>query len=392
MTFYTEEQKKIVRTLFPDRSSEYNELLESFGEFVEKEILPTGEKVDKEGTFPQENLNKIFRQGFTNIPFPENLGGLGLPYPIYIACMELVSRACASTAISLEIHGAVCDGINQFGNQELQEKYIPPLISGSKLAAFCLTESNSGSDAGSMKTVAELQGDRWVINGEKMYITNSGKADYYMVFAKTKKGFASIMVPKEAEGFSHGHNIPKMGLRGSSLMGLNFDSVRVPRGELVGEDGEGFEYAKKMLYGGRIAIAAISVGIAQTALEKTIQYANERSAFGTSIANFQITRGKLADMATEIDSARLATYYAAALKGSRMEFEKEACEAKLFATEMALRVCNEAIQIHGGYGYTDEADVHRHWRDAKLMTIGEGTSEIMKVIISNRVLGGPAVS
>ncbi len=385
MTFYTEEQSKIVSCLFPDQAQEYNQLLESFGDFIEKEILPNARAIDRQGSFPKENMDKIFKQGFTNIPYPEELGGLGLPYPIYIACMELVGKACASTAISLAIHGTVCDGLYQFGNKDQHEKYLRDLITGRKLAAFALTESNSGSDARSMTTSAMIDSrSDWKINGSKMYITNSGKADYYFVFAKTKGGFGSFLVPKEAKGFSFGSNITKMGLRGSTLMGLNFDDVVVPKENLVGENGQGFEYAKKMLLGGRITIAALSLGIAQAALEKTIAYAKERKAFGKPISDFEITRAKVADMMTEINGARLMTYYAALLKGRKQDFGTEACEAKLYATEMALRVCNQAIQIHGGYGYTDEADVHRHWRDAKLMTIGEGTSEIMQVIISGK--------
>jgi butyryl-CoA dehydrogenase len=373
--------------MYPQNAEEYNEILTSFGDFVEKEILPTAEAIDKNSIYPKENMDKIFHQGFTNIPYPQELGGLGLPYPVYVACMEMVGRACASTAISLAIHGTSCDGLYQFGSKDQHEKYLRPLILGEKLGAFTLTEPGAGSDARAMTTKADLSDGSWTINGQKMYITNSGKADYYFVFAKTGKGHAAILVPKEASGFSHGANIPKMGLKGSSLMGLNFDNVRVPRENLVGVDGEGFEYAKKMLYSGRITIAALSVGIAQAALLKSIEYSKERKAFGQPISDFEITRGKIADMMTEINSARLMTYYAGYLKSEKKDYSIEACEAKLFATEMALRVCNEAIQIHGGYGYTDEADVHRHWRDAKLMTIGEGTSEIMKVIISNSVFG-----
>jgi butyryl-CoA dehydrogenase len=387
MPFYTEEQSKIVSNFFSNQAQEYNQLLESFGDFVEKEILPTAKTIDRQGVFPKENMEKIFKQGFTNIPYPEELEGLGLPYPIYVACMELVAKACASTAISLAIHGTVCDGLFQFGNRDQHEKYLRDLITGRKLAAFGLTESNAGSDARSMATRAELDsGGNWRINGSKMYITNAAKADYYFVFARTAKGFGALLVPKEAKGFSCGSNITKMGLRGSTLMGLNFEDVIVPKDNLIGVDSEGFEYAKKMLFSGRITIAALSVGIAQAAIEKTIAYTKERQAFGKRISDFEVTRAKIADMMTEINGARLMTYYAALLKGRRQEFGIEACQAKLYATEMALRVCNQAIQLHGGYGYTDEADVHRHWRDAKLMTIGEGTSEIMQVIISGKAL------
>ena len=387
MTFVTPEQKNIIQMMYPDSYDDYSNILESFGSFIEKEILPTAVQIDKSGTFPQENMDKIFGQGFTNIPYPESVGGLGLPYPLYVACMELVAKACASTAISLAIHGTVCDGLFRFGNSDQHEKYLRPLITGKKLAAFALTEPGAGSDARAMTTKAELQSGEWHINGSKMYITNSSKADYYFVFAKTPKGHASIIVPEDASGFSCGANIPKMGLRGSTLMGLNFDDVSVPEENLIGKDGEGFEYAKKMLLAGRITIAALSVGIAQIALEKSIEYSKERKAFGHTLADFQITRSKIADMRTQIDASRLSTYYAGYRKNLKEDFSVEACEAKLFATEMALSACNEAIQIHGGFGYTDEADIHRHWRDAKLMTIGEGTSEIMMIIISNFALG-----
>jgi butyryl-CoA dehydrogenase len=387
MTFFTSNQRKIIAMMYPSQADDYSQLLESFGAFVEKEILPTAKEIDRQGIFPKENMDRIFRQGFTNIPYQPDLGGLGLPYPVYVACMELVAKACASTAISLAIHGTICDGIFQFGNRVQHELYLKDMIAGRKLGAFALTEPGAGSDARAMTTEAKLESDGWHIKGEKMYITNSGKADSYFVFARTAKGHASIIVPKEARGFSHGANIPKMGLRGSTLMGLNFDDVIVPRESLIGQDGEGFEYAKRMLLSGRITVAAISVGIAQTALEKSIMYSKERSAFGHRVSDFQITRSKIADMASEINAARLMTYYAGYLKDKKADFSTEACEAKLYSTEAALRVCNEAIQIHGGYGYTDEADVHRHWRDAKLMTIGEGTSEIMKVIISNSLIG-----
>ncbi len=382
-SFYTKEQSNIISMMYPDCASEYNQILESFGDFVQEEILPTSMAIDKQARFPKENIDKIFHQGFTNIPYPEEMGGLGLPYPVYIACMELVGKACASTGIFLAIHGTVCDGLNQFGSKEQHEKYLRPLLVGEKTGAFALTEASGGSDAKSMTTSAKKVGNEWEINGSKMFITNGGKADYYFVFAKTDKGHAAFIVPKESRGFSCGANIPKMGLKGSSLTELNFDSVRVGQDNLVGADGEGFEYAKKMLFGGRITIAALSVGIAQIALEKSVRYSKERKAFGQSLSDFQMTKSKIADMQTEISAARLMTYHAAYLKGEKKDFASQACQAKLYSSEMALRVCDEAIQIHGGLGYTDESDVHRHWRDAKLMTIGEGTSEIMRIIISN---------
>ena len=208
--FSSPEQNRLIRMMYPSRHEEYSSILESFGDFLGKEVLPMATSIDKNASFPKENMDRVFRQGFTNIPYPENVGGLALPYPIYVACMELVAKACASTAISLAIHGTVCDGLFRFGNSDQHQKYLRPLISGEKLGAFALTESGSGSDARALQTRAELVKGEWHINGSKMYITNSGKADYYLVFAKTSNGHAAFVVPKEARGFSHGANIPKM--------------------------------------------------------------------------------------------------------------------------------------------------------------------------------------
>ena len=374
--------------MYQSKSSEYNELLETFGEFVRKEVLPGAKQVDRTGTFPKESIEKVLRQGFTNIPYPEVIGGLGLPYTVYIAATELLGKACASTAISLAIHGTACEGLFHFGNLTQHQNFLKPLILGEKLAAFALTEPGAGSDARSITTRAEAKNDGWHIKGEKMYITNSGKADLYFLFGKSENGHVAIIVPKETRGFTIGANIQKLGLKGSTLAALSFDDAVVPLENLVGKDGEGFEYAKRMLYSGRLTVSAISVGIAQIALEKSIVYARQRSAFGQRVSEFQITKAKLAEMASEVSIARIMTYFAAYLKDSRKDYFVEAAQAKLFSTEMALRVCNEAIQIHGGYGYTDDSDVHRHWRDAKLMTIGEGTSEIMKIIISDSLLEG----
>jgi butyryl-CoA dehydrogenase len=386
MTLFREEQRTILQLMFPGEADSFSEILESLGIFMEKYILPTARKIDREKLFPAENLAGLFSQGFASIPYPESLGGLGLPYPVYVAAMEMLGSSCASTGISIAIHGTVCDGLFQFGNEEQHNEYLTKLIVGKKLAAFCLTEPSSGSDAGSMKTKAVLQNGKWVINGEKMYITNSGKADVYFVFARTKKGPSAFLMEKDTPGFSCGKNIEKLGLRGSQLMALTFQDAKIPSRNLVGEEGQGFEYAKKMLYSGRITVAALSVGIAQMALSRTIAYCKQREAFGQPISEFEITKSKIADMITELNAARLLTYLAAWKKWKKTEYSSEAAQAKLFSGEAALRICNEAIQLHGGFGYTDDSDIHRHWRDARLMTIGEGTSEIMKLIIAGAAL------
>ncbi len=386
--FFRPEQRDIIEMMYRSEGEEYSLLLESLGDFFEKEIEPRARDIDLKAEFPKENMRKLFQQGFTSMSFPKEFRGLELPWPVYVAAMEMCGKACASTALSLAIHGTCCEGVRMFGSPELKKRYLPRMVSGEALAGFSLTEPGSGSDARNMMTQARGEGNDWVVNGTKMFTTNGGHCETYFLFAKTPKGPSAFIV--DADRAKSSKHIEKLGCRGSVTAEVVFENTRVPKENMVGVEGEGFEYAKRMLYGGRVTVAALTVGIAQAAFDKAVKYSKERTAFGQAIASFEMIKEKLAVMLTEINASRLMTYQAARLKDKGRPFESEAAQAKLLATESGLRVCNEAIQIFGGYGYADEFDVHRHWRDARLMTIGEGTSEIMKLVISKNILGESA--
>lgn len=385
--FYTQEQKNIIEMLFPD-AGEYNLILGSIGDFVEKEILPDAKKIDEEEIFPRQNLEKVQKQGIMAIPFPQDYNGLGLPYPLYVAALEMLAKGCSNTALQVSIQGMVCEGLRLFANEKQKKEFLKEkgLVEGKSLAAFALTEPCCGSDAKSIQTKAKQTGDNYILNGTKTLITSPGEADHILVFAGSDKGICAFFVPGNTPGFNVTKIIPKLGFRGARLSEVHLDNCEIPVNNLVGEEGKGLEYGKLILNSGRMTIAAIAIGIAQAAYEKSISYSKERKAFGESISTFQLVQERLANMATEINAARLLTYYAAHLKDKSKNIVFEASQAKLFATEMALRVCDNAIQIHGGYGYTDEYDIHRHWRDARLLTIGEGTSEIIRLLIAHLAL------
>ena len=369
----------------PRGNQEYSEVLSSLGGFLEKEVMPLAPKLDS-GEVPVSKPRKaLFKQGMAQIPFPPELGGLGLPFPVYASAVELLGKADASVALSVEIHNAVAEGLLKFGTSSQKKKFLADIISGRRLASFVLTEPASGSDSGSMATTAERRGNEFIINGSKMFITNAGEAELYLVFAKTKKGPSCFVVEAPNPGLSFGTELRKLGMKGSKTSEVVFSDCRVPEENLVGGEGEGADYAKEILHGARIVVAALNVGIAQIAYEKSITYAKSRKAFGKPISEFQLIRQKLADMKIEISAGRLLYFYAAKLKEAGADYSSEASQAKVFATEMSLRACDEAIQIHGGYGYTTD-DLHRHWRDARLLTIGEGTSEVLRMLIARREL------
>lgn len=385
--FYTREQKNIIEMFFSD-AEEYNLILGSIGDFVEKEILPGAAKIDEEEIYPRQNLDKVEKQGIMAIPFPKDYNGLELPYPIYIAALEMLAKGCSNTALQVSIQGMVCEGIRIFGNEKQKNEFLKEkgLVEGKSLAAFALTEPCCGSDAKSIQSKAKQTGENYILNGTKTLITSPGEADYILVFAGSDRGISAFFVQRNTPGFNVARVIPKLGFRGHKLSEVHLDNCEIPVNNLVGEEGKGLEYAKQILNAGRMTIAAIAIGIAQAAYEKSLSYSRERKAFSESISQFQLVQEKLADMATEINAARLLTYYAAHLKSKGKNIVFEASQAKLFSTEMALRVCDNAIQIHGGYGYTDEYDIHRHWRDARLLTIGEGTSEILRLLIAHLAL------
>lgn len=372
--------------MYGPASQDYLEILDSLGDFFEKEIEPKARQIDLRAEFPRENISKLFEQGFTSMGFPKDMGGLELPWPIYVAAMEMCGKACASTALSLAIHGTCCEGVRQFSNPAQKKEFLPQMISGKKFAGFSLTEPGAGSDARNMQTTARFEGGRWIINGRKMFTTNGGYCELYFLFAKTPKGPSAFLVDaKQAKSSKH---IEKLGYRGSVTAEVVFENAHTPKESLVGTEGEGFEYAKKMLYGGRVTVGAISTGIARAAFDKAVRYSKERTAFGKPISEFEMIQSKLAEMLTDINASRLMVYRAAYLKDQGRPFESEAAQAKIIASERCLKVCDEAIQVHGGYGYADDFDVHRHWRDARLNTIGEGSSEIMRLLVAKNIIKG----
>ena len=385
MAIYSAEHRRLMEMFYPDHHEEYSEVLTSLGAFMEKELLPISPRIDTGEVKMAGPRKALLKQGMCQIAFPEEYGGLGLPFSVYALAIEMLGTAEASTCLSVEIHNAVAEGLNLFATDDQKKAYLPKLLSGDSLASFTLTEPASGSDAGTMATSAEKKGEEYTINGSKMFITNAGEADLYLVFAKTKKGPSCFILEAPNPGLSFGEDLKKLGMRGSRTSEVSFSDCRVPDRSLVGEEGKGADYAKEILHSARIIVAALNVGIAQLAYEKSLAYARQRRAFGKTISEFQLIREKLADMKTEIDAARLLYIYASRIKESGDDYSSEASQAKVFSTEMSLRVCDSAIQIHGGYGYTTD-ELHRHWRDARLLTIGEGTSEVLRMLIARREL------
>ena len=373
-------------------SEDYEEMRAMFRDFAEKEVAPLAIEIDEEHRFPEETVAKMQELGFFGIPFSEELGGQGADTLTYVLCVEELSRVCASTGVIVSAHTSLGAGaIEAFGNDAQKEKYLKPLASGEKLGAFALTEPGAGTDASYQTTTADLDGDFYVLNGTKIFITNGNYADTYVVFAMTDKsqgtkGISAFIVEADTPGFEMGAKEKKMGIHASSTMELVFRDCRVPKENLLGEEGKGFKIAMSTLDGGRIGIAAQALGIAQGALDKTIKYVKEREQFGRPIAKFQNTQFKLADIATNIEAARLLVYKAALKKDSGERFSYEAAMAKLFASRTAMDTTTKCVQMHGGYGYSQEYEVERMMRDAKITEIYEGTSEVMEMVISGQLL------
>ena len=363
-----------------------------YDEFAEIEVKPLAKEVDEAERFPAETVAKMARIGMMGIPFPKEYGGSGGDNLAYIMAVEALSKVCATTGVILSAHTSLCAGpIWEYGTEEQRRKYLVPLASGQKLGAFALTEPNAGSDAASQQTTAAKKGDHWLLNGSKIFITNAGYADIFVVMAMTNRdagtrGISAFIVEKGTPGFSIGKHEKKMGIRGSSTCELIFENVELPLENLLGKEGGGFGLAMKTLDGGRIGIAAQAVGIAQGAIDETVAYVKERKQFGKSIASFQNTQFKLADMQTKTDAARLLVYRAACSKDAKLPYSTEAAMAKLFASETAMSVTTEVVQLFGGYGYTREYPVERMMRDAKITEIYEGTSEVQRMVISGAML------
>ena len=367
-----------------------------FKEFAEKEVKPLAQEVDETEVFPRATVEKMAKIGFLGIPVPKEYGGQGCDPLTYAMCVEELSKVCGTTGVIVSAHTSLCcDPIQTYGTEAQKQKYLVPLAKGEKLGAFGLTEPGAGTDAQGQQTKAVLDGDEYVLNGSKIFITNGKEADIYVIFAVTgiveKKGrkvkeISAFIVEKGTPGFSFGTKEKKMGIRGSSTYELIFTDCRIPKENLLGQLGKGFGIAMHTLDGGRIGIASQALGIAEGALERTIEYVKERKQFGRSIGQFQNTQFHLADMATKVEAAKMLVYKAAMAKATQKVYSVEAAQAKLYAAEVAMEVTTKAVQLHGGYGYTREYDVERMMRDAKITEIYEGTSEVQRMVIAANIL------
>ncbi|MCI9073667.1 MAG: acyl-CoA dehydrogenase [Lachnospiraceae bacterium] len=382
-------------------SKEHEMARQLFKDFAENEVKPLAQDVDEEERFPRETVEKMAKYGFMGIPVPKEYGGQGCDILTYAMCVEELSKVCGTTGVIVSAHTSLCiDPILTYGTEEQKQKYLPDLTSGRKIGAFGLTEPGAGTDAQGQQTKAVLEGDEWVLNGSKCFITNGKEADVYIVIAVTgkieKRGkflkeISAFIVEKGTPGFTFGTKEKKMGIRGSSTYELIFTDCRIPKSNLLGQQGKGFNIAMHTLDGGRIGIAAQALGLAEGALETTIAYVKERKQFGRSIGQFQNTQFQLADMATKVEAAKMLVYKAARKKDEyrtnpKVSYSVEAAMAKLYAAEVAMEVTTKAVQLHGGYGYIREYDVERMMRDAKITEIYEGTSEVQRMVISANLL------
>ena len=388
MDFTLSKQHEMARQLFKD--------------FAENEVKPLAQEIDEAHRFPRETVDKMAKYGFLGIPVPKEYGGQGCDILTYAMCVEELSKVCGTTGVIVSAHTSLCvDPIMTYGTEDQKQKYAVPLAKGEKLGAFGLTEPGAGTDAQGQQTKAVLDGDEWVLNGSKCFITNGKEADVYVIFAVTGKiekkpgrfikEISAFIVEKGTPGFTFGTKENKMGICASSTYELIFQDCRIPKENLLGKQGAGFKIAMHTLDGGRIGIAAQALGIAAGALETTINYVKERKQFGRSIADFQNTQFQLADMATKVEAARLLVYKAAKKKdefqaGAKVSYSLEAAQAKLYAAEVAMEVTTKAVQLHGGYGYIKEYGVERMMRDAKITEIYEGTSEVQRMVISANLL------
>ena len=374
-------------------SEQHADIRRTVRDFAEREIAPVADDMERRGEFPAEIIRKAAGLGLLGVPYPESVGGTGLDSLAYAITIEELSRVSGSVGIIVSAHTSLgCAPLYTAGTPEQQERFLRPLASGAKLGAYGLTEPGAGSDSRGTRTRAHRDGDEWVLDGSKRFITNAGAADTYIVTAVTDRNadegrISAFIVEAGTPGFSIGRMEEKMGLHASNTGELLFDGCRIPASNLLGEEGDGDRLFLKTLDGGRIGIGAMALGLAQAAYEAASAYAKERQQFGRPIASFQGVAFKIADMATQIDAARLLVYRAAWLKDREQPYSTEAAMAKLFASEVARDVTNDAIQVHGGYGYVTEYHVERYLRDAKLTEIGEGTSEIQRLVIARNLLG-----
>jgi butyryl-CoA dehydrogenase len=375
-----------------DLTEEQRMIREMAQSFAQKEVLPKAAELDETGRFPEELVRQMAGLGLMGVAVPEEYGGAGMDNICYAIAMEEIARACASTAVILSVNNSLaCAPILTFGSEEQKRKYLVPLASGEHLGCFGLTEPEAGSDAGSQKTSAVRTGSHYVLNGTKNFITNATQADTCILFAMTdkekkQKGITAFIIDLKSQGITIGKKEVKLGICASATASIILEDVKIPAANRLGNEGEGFKIAMRTLDGGRIGIAAQAIGIARASLEDSLAYAKERKQFGQPIANFQAIQWMLADMATEIDAARMLTYRAAWRKDRNLRYTKESAMAKLYASEAAMRASVKGIQIHGGYGYIREYPAERHFRDAKITEIYEGTSEIQRLVIASDLL------
>lgn len=361
-------------------------------ELAQKEFSKTAKEIDKTHRFPRENVEFMAEAGLLGLTIDQEYGGSGLDYICYSIAIEEVSKVCASTGTILSAHLSLCAvPINLFGNETQKQKYLKPLAEGAMLGAFALSEPGNGSDAAAMNTLAKTDGDHFVLNGSKAWISNGGQADIYLVLAQTSpelkhKGVTAFLIEKNDPGFSCGKPEDKLGIRASSTTQLHFDNCKIHKDRVLGKVGDGFKIAMQTLDGGRIGMASQAIGIARAAFEESLQYSQGREAFGQRICDFQAIQFKLADMSTDIEAARLLTYAAANAHDRGENFSRLSAQAKVFASEMAMKHSIQAVQIHGGYGFTTEYNVERYMRDAKITEIYEGTSEIQRIVIAKSLL------
>ena len=375
-------------------NEEQQMLRDTVRDFARERVLPMAIEIDREQRFPVELFREMGEMGLLGLPIPEEYEGAGVDALSAVLVVEELAKVCGSTSLGLAAHTSLCLWpIHEFGTDAQRARWVPDLASGRKLGAFGLTEAGAGSDAGGTRTVAVQDGDHWVLNGSKVFITNANYAGTFVVTAVTDRekgtrgGITSFVLERGMDGFEIHKGDEKLGMRGSDWGELTFVDCRVPADQMLGELGHGFVNFMKTLDGGRVGIAALALGLAEGAYERSCRYALERQAFGKPIAKQQAVAFMLADMATRIEAARHLVHHAARLKEAGRPYTKEASMAKLFASEIAMKVCYDAIQVHGGYGFTTEYHVERMWRDAKLCTIGEGTSEIQRMVISREILG-----
>ncbi|QGG47441.1 acyl-CoA dehydrogenase [Heliorestis convoluta] len=373
-------------------SEEQDFLIQSLRKFCQQEIAPLAEKVDQEKLFPHQNFSKMAQLGLLGLSIPEEQGGSGGDSFYYLAMIEEVARACASTSVIVAVHtGLACTSLSSFGTTEQQARYLPAMVEGEKIGAYALTEEQAGSDAASLQLQARLEGDHYILRGSKIFITNASQAQVIITFARAPgttgaDGIHCFIVEAPTKGLEVSKPLPKMGLHGSETCQLYFDDVKVPKENVLGSPGEGFKIAMALLDGGRLAIAAQALGIAQAAFDYTLSYLQQRHQFGRPLSANQGIQWMIADMATELDAARLLLYRAASLKESGLPFSKEASMAKKYSTDQAMKITTDCLQLLGGYGYSQEYPLERHMRDVKATQIYEGTNQIQRIVIARQLL------